>query len=192
MTIQYKSYGVLLADPAWKMDLWSAAGEHKAPQHHYPCMSTPDICALKDSLGLDWVCAPDCVLVMWTTFPMLARGDAHEVMRAWGFTPKTGGAWAKMSKHGKQAFGGGYIYRSACEPWLLGTRGEPQERTSSTRNLIIAERREHSRKPDLMHEMIEAQFAGPYLELFARTRRPGWDVWGNDVDKFPQPEAVPA
>lgn len=89
-----------------------------------------------------------------------------------------------MTSKGNPAFGTGYIYRSAAELWLLGVRGQPQERTRRTRNLIIAERREHSRKPDEMTAMLERQFVGPYLELFARERRAGWDAWGNQIDKF--------
>lgn len=189
-----RSYRVIYADPNWLIELYSAAGEEKAPQAHYRCMSTPEIIAFgRDEVGLEWCCAPDCVLVLWGTFPMLPA--AFEVMAGWGFTYKTGGCWGKTTKHGKVAFGTGYIYRSAAEPWLLGTRGEPVSRVKDQRNLLLDDGlldgclqldqvREHSRKPDGMIEAIERQFKGPYLELFSRTDRPGWDVWGDEVGKF--------
>ncbi len=180
--IPFGSFGVVYADPPWAFENWSAAGSYRNATAHYDCVSTDDICALREPLNLDFVCAPDCVLVMWATFPMLP--DAFRVMSAWGFRYKTGGAWGKLTSTGKPAFGTGYVYRSASEPWLLGVRGEPQERTKNTRNLILSERREHSRKPDEMVAMIERQFRGPYLELFARTERPGWHSWGNQTSKF--------
>src|SRR4029077_4776914 len=78
----------------------------------------------------------------------------------------------------------GYWTRSNSEGCLLATRGKPKRQNADVRQAIIAPRREHSRKPDGIHERIERLVAGPYLELFARQRRPGWDAWGNEVDKF--------
>jgi N6-adenosine-specific RNA methylase IME4 len=78
----------------------------------------------------------------------------------------------------------GYWTRSNSEVCLLATRGKPKRINADVRQGIIAPRREHSRKPDCVHERIERLVAGPYLELFARQRRPGWDCWGNEVDKF--------
>lgn len=96
------------------------------------------------------------------------------------------GAWAKQSSTGqKWAFGPGYVYRSALEPYIVGTRGKPKVRSHSVRNLIVAPTREHSRKPDQMHADVEAIYDGPRAELFSRQRRPGWDAWGNDVERFP-------
>ena len=60
--------------------------------------------------------------------------------------------------------------------------GLPKSR--AVRQLIVEPVREHSRKPDRVHDDIEAMFDGPYCELFARRRRAGWDSWGNDVDRF--------
>lgn len=189
-----RSYGVVYSDPDTRFDLHSAAGEEKSPQAHYACRGTPDLCRwIKDLL--EWCCAPNSVHVMWCTWPMLARGDCHEIMRASGFEPKTGGAWGKLTTNGLIGFGTGYIYRSASEPWLLGTRGEPKSRVLDQRNLLLDDGildgglmmdtlREHSRKPDGMIEAIERQFKGPYLELNARTERAGWDVWGDEVGKF--------
>lgn len=172
-------YGAILADPPWTFRTYSRKGEGKSPQSHYACMALADIKALP----VADLAAPDCALVMWATAPMLPH--AMEALSAWGFKYKSAGTWAKQSKAGRSwAFGTGFIYRSAAEFWLLGTRGKPRGLNRSTRNLIVAPVREHSRKPDEMAAGIERLFAGPYADLFARQRRPGWDAWGNEVDKF--------
>ena len=86
----------------------------------------------------------------------------------------------------------GYWTRSNSEVCLLATRGNPKRIGTNVRQAIIAPRREHSRKPDGIHGRIERLVAGPYLELFARQQRPGWDVWGNEVNKFAPQQAVSA
>ncbi|SMF83322.1 N6-adenosine-specific RNA methylase IME4 [Azospirillum oryzae] len=172
-------YRVILADPAWMFSLRSPKGEGKSPQAHYRCMPLADI----QALPVSQLAAPDCACIMWATAPMLPQ--AIDTLAAWGFAFKSAGAWAKQSPTAASwAFGPGYIYRSAAEFWLLGTIGRPAQRSRSIRNLIVAPRREHSRKPDQMHTDIEALFDGPYVELFARSQRPGWDCWGNETTKF--------
>jgi len=81
----------------------------------------------------------------------------------------------------------GYWTRANSEPCLLATRGKPKRLSAAVRQGIIEPRREHSRKPDCVHERIERLVAGPYLELFARATRPGWTCWGNEVGKFDRP-----
>lgn len=110
--------------------------------------------------------------------------EALELMDAWGFKYKSGGAWHKKTTNGKTAFGTGYIFRSAAELFLVGTHGKPAIKNRSTRNLIEEATREHSRKPDSTYGIIENLFEGPYLELFARSKRSGWESWGNQTDKF--------
>ena len=172
-------FGAILADPPWRFFNYSAKGEVKNPVAHYDCMDLPGI----KSLPVAHVAKPDCALVMWATAPMLPQ--AFEVMQAWGFEFKTAGAWAKESKTGEKiAFGTGYVFRSAAEFYLVGTLGKPAIKSRSVRNLIWAPIREHSRKPDQMHADVEALFDGPYLELFARSTRPNWTCWGNEVEKF--------
>ncbi|WP_298281154.1 MT-A70 family methyltransferase [Acidocella sp.] len=171
---------VILADPPWAFALYSARGEGKAPQHHYGCMPLTAIKALPVAELAD---PAGCALVMWATAPMLPH--AVETMAAWGFAFKSAGAWAKRSRTGAAwHFGTGYCYRSAVEFWLLGTIGKPRQRSRSVRNLIVAPIREHSRKPDQMRADIEALWAGPYVELFAREVAPGWLSWGNETEKF--------
>lgn len=172
-------YGAILADPPWYFRNFSAAGEEKNPVAHYACMDAEALAAMPVSQ----LAAPDCALFMWATAPMLP--DAIHLMKRWGFTFKSAGAWAKQSSTGeKWAFGTGYCFRSAAEFYLLGTIGKPRVLSRSVRNLIVAPTREHSRKPGRLHRDVETLYAGPYAELFAREPRPGWDVWGNQTDKF--------
>jgi N6-adenosine-specific RNA methylase IME4 len=172
-------YGCILADPPWYFRNYSENGEEKNPVAHYACMDTASIA----SLPVSHLAAPDCALIMWATAPMLP--DAILLMSAWGFAFKSSGAWAKQSTTGeKWAFGTGYCFRSAAEFFLLGTIGKPKVLSRSVRNLIVAPVREHSRKPDEQYEMCEQLFGGPYVELFARQTKPGWDCWGNETDKF--------
>ena len=80
--------------------------------------------------------------------------------------------------------GCGYWTRANSEVALLATRGKPKRLNADVRQAILEPRREHSRKPECQYERIERLVAGPYLELFARNTRPGWDSWGNEVGKF--------
>lgn len=177
--LKQQHYGLILCDHPWRFLNRSTAGEGKNPVAHYECMTLDAIKALPVQL----LAADNCALVMWAVAPLLP--EAIEVMTGYGFTFKTAGAWAKQSSTGeKLAFGTGYIFRSAAEFYLVGTRGEPRVRSRSIRNLILAPVREHSRKPDQMHADLEKLFAGPRCELFARQRRPGWDSWGNQTDRF--------
>lgn len=142
------------------------------------------------------VAARDCVLILWYVAPLLP--EALEVGRAWGFAYKTSGfTWAKLRRvsskrhqlhddHWHKLFpiGTGYWTRANPEQCLLFTRGRPKRLSAAVRELIVAPRREHSRKPDEQYVSIEQLVAGPYLELFARSARPGWTAWGNEVGKF--------
>lgn len=189
-------YVACIADPCWEFETFSAKGQGKSASKHYDTMPTKDIIALRKPLGLDWMFAPDSVLFMWTTWSMLARGDAHAVMEGWGFEPKSGGSWHKITKHGKDCFAGGYILRDSCEPFLIGTRGSPERKVKNIRNGFRALRRGHSEKPDNLHRAIEKLYPrGPWLELFARqpfANRPGWTYWGNEAKgRIIRPEPPP-
>lgn len=173
-------YACILADPPWRFANYSRKGEVKNAISHYACMPVHAI----QSLPVGQLAAPDCALIMWATAPMLPQ--AIETMKAWDFTFKSAGAWAKQSSTGeKWAFGTGYCYRSAAEFWLLGTIGNPKQMVRNVRNLIVSPVREHSRKPDRMRADCEALWPGPRCELFARDKAcEGWDLWGNEVGLF--------
>ncbi len=170
-------YGLIMADPPWAFELRSEKGEQKAAQAQYDCM---DLDAIK-AMQVGHHANKDCVLWLWATNPMLPQ--AFEVMAAWGFQFKTAGHWSKKTANGKQAFGTGYILRCAGEPFLIGTVGNPGT-ARNVRSVIEGPVREHSRKPDEAFSAAETLTNGPYLELFSRQRRDGWDVWGNETTKF--------
>ncbi len=172
-------FGLVMADPPWSFKTWSKKGlEKKSADAHY---TTLDLASIK-GLPLKSVAMDDCLLWLWATWPMLQQG--LEVLEAWGFTYATGGAWHKKTKHGHTQFGTGYRLRSACEPFLIGTIGNPKN-TRGTRNLIEGLVRQHSRKPDAAYAAAEALMPNvARLDLFSREQRPGWISWGNQVDKF--------
>ena len=174
------AYGLILADPPWPYEMRSEAGYGKSPEAHYPTMPIDEICALP----VDELAAPDCLLVMWSTWPHLLQ--AQRVMRAWGFRYITGGSWTKRTAEGGPAFGTGFVLRSTTEPFLVGTAGAPWIGSRSERNWIETEveagidarRREHSRKPPEMRAMCER--LAPRVrrcELFATEEWSGGDVW---------------
>jgi N6-adenosine-specific RNA methylase IME4 len=179
-----KHYRVIYADPPWTFATYSYKGKGRSPEAYYDCMSLAEINALPVA---DWA-ADDCVLLMWATDPLLPT--AFEVMRAWGFTYKTVGFyWAKLNKSAATPYddrsfftGLGFWTRANPELCLLATRGHPRRRRADVKKLIVSPRREHSRKPDEAYERIEALCQGPYLEMFARSARPGWDRWGEESE----------
>lgn len=180
-------YRVIYADPPWTFATYSRKGKGRSAEAHYECMSLAEIAALPVR---DWA-APDAVLLMWATDPLLDR--ALEVIQAWGFTYKTVAFyWAKLHRGrspsglGEDDFftGLGFWTRANPEPCLLATRGRPKRRSAAVRKLLLAPRREHSRKPEEAYERIEQLLEGPYLELFARSTRSGWDGWGAQAELF--------
>lgn len=174
----FGGFDLIMADPPWSFDNFSAAGEAKNAKAQYDCMSIDEIAALP----VGALAAENCVLWLWATNPMLR--DGFRVLDAWGFQLKTAGHWVKRTKHGKLAFGTGYILRCAGEPFLIGTRGAPKT-TRSVRSVIDGPIREHSRKPDEAFAAAEQLMPeAKRLELFSRQRRAGWSNWGNEAQKF--------
>lgn len=173
-------YGLIMADPPWRFHNWSQAGEEKNAVSKYECMTLEDIKALP----VHMLAAPDCLLWLWCTNPMLDVG--FDVLKAWGFQFKTAGHWVKRTTSGKLHFGTGYILRSAGEPFLIGTIGKPAC-ARNVRSVVDAQVREHSRKPDEAFAAAESLVPNVHrCELFSRQARPGWDVWGNQADMFAQ------
>jgi N6-adenosine-specific RNA methylase IME4 len=174
-------YRVIYADPPWSFKTYSDKGKSRSAERHYSCMSLDDIKALP----VGQIADNDCTLVLWTTVPHLQQ--AFEVIEAWGFSYKCGAVWVKPTRDGKRwRMGTGYWFRGNPEHLLVATRGrsKPTKRGAGGVGLIVAPRRDHSRKPDEVYERIERLVAGPYIELFARQKRPGWDAWGNEVLKL--------
>lgn len=188
-----RSAGVILADPPWGFKTWSGPEKKLASRGTvapYKTMEMADIAALPVSE----LAAPDCCLFMWVVWPTLP--EALEIIKAWGFEYKTCGfSWIKGDSRQIEMFdddiipymGLGYWTRANSEVCLLATRGNPKRINADVRQAIVEPKREHSRKPDCIYERIERLVPGPFVELFARTRRPGWLSWGNDLDKFTPP-----
>jgi len=175
-----KKYNVIYADPPWSFKTFSDKGKDRSPENHYNVMSLQDIC----NLPVNNIANDDSVLLMWVVDPLLDK--AFKVIEAWGFKYKTVGfTWAKTNKKSLGFFTGlGYWTRGNPEMCLLATKGKPKRISKSVPQLVVEQRREHSRKPDIMYNHIENLLEGPYIELFARTQRSGWDSWGNQTDKF--------
>lgn len=174
-------YGAILADPAWSFR--SYGGQDLAPtqgEQPYPVMSLDDIKALP----IAGLAAPNALLFMWTVSHLQAA--AFDVAAAWGFQPVSiAFIWDKGR------MGMGYWTRQEAEVCHLFKRGKPKRIGKGVRQMIRAPRREHSRKPDETYGRIESLVAGPYLELFARQRRTGWESWGSEVDKFAANDNAP-
>jgi N6-adenosine-specific RNA methylase IME4 len=181
-------YGAILADPPWRFEVWNERSQvNKMAAHHYKVMTTRQIARLH----VEELAGKDCCLFLWACWPMLE--DALRVLEEWGFAYKTCAfCWTKANANQLELFrddipdrpGMGYWTRANSEVCLLATRGKPKRLDASIHQAVISPRREHSRKPDEVIERIERLVAGPYCELFARQRRPGWDCWGNELDKF--------
>lgn len=176
-------YRVILADPPWSSREvgWSGGGEFTGtvPELHYPTMSERELI----ELPVGELAAKDALLFLWVMSAGLSL--ALKVIEAWGFKyRKPVFIWVKVNKQNIPVLGPGYYTRNSIEICLLGKRGRVQRQTTDVRQVIFAPRRGHSRKPDEQYERIEQITTGPYLELFARQHRPGWDNWGLEVNKF--------
>jgi N6-adenosine-specific RNA methylase IME4 len=169
-------YGVIVADPPWTFNLRSLAGEVKAPQAHYDCMSLDDIMALP----VGHLAAEHSLLLLWTCGWAMATGQAHQVARAWGATPITELVWRKTTINNKVRVGPGYRARTMHEPILLCTYGNPVHKPFPS--LFDGLAREHSKKPDEFYSMVERHTPRVWrCDLFsAGIIRPGFEGWGQD------------
>lgn len=178
-------YKVILADPPWNFETWGE-GDRNVTKY-YQTMPTPDICRIEVPAQ------ESAVLFLWACWPKLA--DAMQVVSAWGFEYKTiAFDWVKLNRNSMGFFMGmGYYTRANTEPCLLATRGKPAKpKARDVQALICSPVREHRRKPDEQYGKIERLYPeGPYLEMFARRPRPGWHVWGNQVESDVEIETLP-
>lgn len=168
-------FDVILADPPWRFASNSVTRPGRNALRHYATMTVPQIAALP----VTEIAARPALLLMWITVPFLHRGD--EVMRAWGFRYVSSTVWIK------DRIGTGYWARNRHEILMIGKRGPfPCPRPALFSDSVIeGQQREHSRKPDAVHAVIDERLREyRRIELFARQRRPGWTVWGNETTKF--------
>lgn len=185
-------FSCVLADPPWRFASNSVAKPGRNAFGHYDCMPLADIAALPVADLL----AENSILFMWITGPFLALGAHIPIMKAWGFKPSgMGFVWIKLNPNAPGLFmvrqdlamGGGFTTRKNAEYCLIGKRGKSVRLDASVHEVIIAPRRQHSRKPDEVFTRIERYCAGPRLEMFARESRDGWSSFGNQATKFDTP-----
>jgi N6-adenosine-specific RNA methylase IME4 len=182
-TIDGKTFSTVLADPPWQFA--NRTGK-MAPEHRrlsrYATLTLEDI----KTLPVAQVVKEPAHLYLWVPNALLS--DGLEVMKAWGFEYKTNIIWYKVRKDGgPDRRGVGFYFRNVTEMILFGVRGKSARTLQPGRrqpNIIVSQKREHSRKPDEQYEIIESCSRGPYIELFARGPRVGWFGWGDQAESY--------
>lgn len=159
------TYRTILADPPW--DIQQKGG--RGAIVHYPLMTIDQIKALP----VEQLAQDDAHLWLWATNGALEQ--AFGVARAWGFTPKSLLTWVKPR------YTLGNYLRNATEQVIFATRGKAPIRFHGQATWLFAPLQDHSHKPEELYDIIERCSPGPYVELFARRPRHGWDAWGNQV-----------
>ena len=202
---QAGQYKMVVADPPWhfrartalQMTSWTS---RRDAEKHYPVMGVDDIAALP----VRDIVAPDAHLLLWITGPLLIEGKHIPIMKAWGFKPSSVAfTWVKLKRsidvrqlrltatqESDLHVGLGLTTRKNAEFCLLGRRGNAKRLSKSIREIILSPVREHSRKPEEFYRRAQQYACGPYLEMFSREHRPGWDAWGLETGKFDQKEAA--
>jgi N6-adenosine-specific RNA methylase IME4 len=172
-------FGTILADPPWRFAnrTGKMAPEHKRLSR-YGTIEIEEILRLP----VAQIAAPRAHLYLWVPNALIQEG--LDVMKAWGFTYKSNLVWYKTRKDGgPDGRGVGFYFRNVTEMVLFGTKGSMRTLPPGRRqvNIITSRKREHSRKPDQLYDVIERCSPGPYLEMFARHEREDWTAWGNEV-----------
>jgi N6-adenosine-specific RNA methylase IME4 len=181
-------YATIVADPPWRYTSVSdrKAGRGAPAEAHYPTMTTE----LLASLPVGNLALENAHLYLWVTNPVLTEQrvttmgsvNAPALCRAWGFEPKTLITWIKGSNGEVNGGGMGWFFRGATEHVIFAVRGRcPIPAHLRVPNVVIAPRGQHSQKPDAFMDMVESVSPGPYLEMFARRQRIGWDTYGDQA-----------
>jgi N6-adenosine-specific RNA methylase IME4 len=175
-------FRTILADPPWRFSHRTGKVAPEYGRHHrYRTLRLDEIAEMP--VG-DWT-LPNAHLYLWCPNALLPQGLS--VMQHWGFSYKTNIIWLKTCSDGRpDRRGVGFYFRNATEVLLFGTKGRLRTKSParSLANVLLCPRREHSRKPDGIYDLVERCSYGPYLELFARTRKSGWSQFGDELGKF--------
>ncbi|MDR1704196.1 MAG: cytosine methyltransferase [Clostridiales bacterium] len=166
MKEKQNKYGAVIIDPPWDIEQKGARGAAR----HYSLMSLEQIKAMP----VADICEDNAHVWLWVTNATLEHGFA--ILRAWGCTPRSVFTWIKPR------FTLGVYLRCATEHVLLATRGKAPIRFRAQPSWGFFPLQDHSHKPEEFHKIVERCSPGLYLELFARRKMPGWDVWGNQID----------
>ena len=177
MMLVNKKYNIIYADPPWSYRDKAASGnrgasfKYKVQDHRWVC-----------NLPVKDISEDNCILFIWITMPKL--NDIMEVISSWGFSYKTCAfTWVKRNKLQPSWFWGmGNWTRANPELCLLATKGKPKRVSAGVHSVVDTPIERHSKKPDVVKDRI-VQLCGdlPRIELFARQKTQGWDVWGNEV-----------
>ncbi len=168
-----QQYPIIYADPPWRYENSPVGGSNRSIENHYPTMTLEEIC----NLPVVNLATEDAMLYLWATAPKLA--ECMEVIDAWGFEYRTCMIWDK------EHIGMGYHARNQHEILLIAKRGNiPPPKAGTQPSSMYSEKRgKHSAKPIFFYEMIENAYPKlPKIELFCRSPRDGWAVWGNQSD----------
>lgn len=178
-----QKFQTILADPPWQFQnrTGKMAPEHKRLSR-YPTLMLDEIC----DMPVEALAGDPAHLYLWVPNALLPEG--LKVMEHWGFQYKSNLIWYKVRKDGgPDRRGVGFYFRNVTEMLLFGVRGKNARTLApgrSQENVLVTQKREHSRKPDEQYELIEKCSFGPRLELFARGPRAGWTVWGNQSEEY--------
>ena len=182
-----KKYQIIYADPPWfynKRNLFKKDGRRNnfawGATNHYPVMKTEEICHL--GFQIDTISDENCILFLWTTLPRIE--DAIKVINAWGFKYiTTGFVWVKTTKSGEIRMDGlGNYTMSNSEICLIGKKGKIKRKNTGVKQIILHPKTRHSEKPaEARNRIVQLMGDLPRIELFARQKTEGWDVWGNEV-----------
>ena len=169
-----QKYNIIYADPPWRYnENWG----NGCVKHHYETMTFEDI----KNMDIKGMSEDNCHLYLWVTNPFLQEG--FELLKKWGFKYKQTITWIKTYKSGDPIMGLGYYFRVCTEHCLFAVKGKLPRIKKDMKNIIISPQRKHSQKPDEFRDIIIRHSGDlPRIELFARERTKGWDVWGNEIE----------
>ena len=190
LTVPEEGFSIIHPDCPWEYhDRLQGKNMRGAAEDHYSVLKPRDLL----TLDIGSLAADDCALFLWTTGPQM--DVAIDVMRAWGFIPKTMAfVWRKMNTKSfwTSFYGLGRWTRSTYEFCLLGTKGKPKRIDKGVRQEVIYPRMQHSAKPPIVRDRIVKLMGDiPRVELFAREQAPGWQATGLELDNVDIRDILP-